>query len=226
MFVRFRQTNSTVQASLLAGRRIDGGVRHEQIVSFGSIKLPMTIDGRETFWRKLHESLARLGNRIAEVEQAKSMASIHARIPMVTPDERREHEIALAEREQHVWNGMHELLAERAAGMDGVASFATESATADRQGAADASTRAVDAADRRDRLRRGEDAPRGSEIDFEKIVRQAGWTSADIRHAVVLNELHKLSPEAVRSLSDISIKAGEHAHRAAARRMLRKLQRG
>ena len=70
MFVRFRQTNSTVQASLLAGRRIDGGVRHEQIVSFGSIKLPMTIDGRETFWRKLHESLARLGNRIAEVELA------------------------------------------------------------------------------------------------------------------------------------------------------------
>jgi hypothetical protein len=71
-----------------------------------------------------------------------------------------------------------------AAGMDGVASHATASATADRQGAADASTRAADAADRRDRLRRGEDAPRGSEIDFEKILRQAGWTSADIRHAV------------------------------------------
>ena len=104
------------------------------------------------------------------------------------------------QREQH---------ARAAEEMDSVASHATASA-----------------ADRRDRLRRGEDAPRGSEIDFEKIVRQAGWTSADIRHAVVLNELHKLSPEAVRSLSDISIKAGEHAHRAAARRMLRKLQRG
>src|SRR5262249_14656083 len=153
MFVRFRQTNSTVQASLLAGRRINGGVRHEQIASLGSIKLPMTIDGREAFWRKLHEILARLGNRIAGVEQAKIMASIHERMPMVTPDERRAHEIGLAECERHVWNSMHELLAERAEGMDGVASYATASATADRQGASDASTRAADAADRRDRLR-------------------------------------------------------------------------
>src|SRR5262249_34099649 len=162
-------------------------------------------DGRETFWRKLHETVARLGNRIAEGEQGKIMASLHERIPMVTPDERREHEIALAEREQYFWNSTQELLAERAEGKDGLASDATASATADRQGAADASTRAADAADRRDRLRRGEDAPRGSEIDFEKILHEAGWTSADIRHAVILSELHELSPEAVRILSDVSI---------------------
>jgi hypothetical protein len=108
--------------------------------------------------------------------------------------------------------------------MDGLASNATASATADRKGAADAGTRAADAADRRDRLRRGEDAPRGSEIDVEKILREAGWTSADIRHAIILSDLHKLSPEAERFLIDVSIKAGDRAKRAAARQMLRKLR--
>jgi hypothetical protein len=116
------------------------------------------------------------------------------------------------------------LLAEQAEGKDGLASNATASAAADRKGAADASTWAAEAADRCDRLRRGEDVPRGSEIDFEKILRQAGWTSADIRHSLVLNELHKLSPEAERSLSDISVEASERAGRVAARWMLRKLR--
>ena len=66
------------------------------------MRLPLTIDGRETFWRELHATLARLGNRVPADVQAKILGQIHARIPMVTVDERREHEIGLAERERQV----------------------------------------------------------------------------------------------------------------------------
>jgi hypothetical protein len=220
MFVRFRQTRSSLQATLLLGRRVGGRVRQEQIAALGSVKMPLTVDGREAFWRKLHELLARLGNRIPPEAQAKIMGEVHSRIPMVTADDRREHEIALADRERQVWNGLQGILAERAEGMDGVAASATASAAADREGASDAGARAAAAAGRVDRLRRGDDdVSRGQEVDLETILREAGWTTAKLNHCHVLAALPR---EALPILRDISIEAGERAVRAAARRMLRK----
>jgi len=61
MLVRFRATKSTLQATLLAGRRVDGRIRQEQIAAFGSVRLPLTIDGREAFWRALHETAGAVG---------------------------------------------------------------------------------------------------------------------------------------------------------------------
>jgi len=79
MFVRFRVTKSTLQASLLMDPRDAGRVRQERLATLGSIKLPLTIAGRETFWRKLHETMARLGNRIPAEARAKIMGQVHAR---------------------------------------------------------------------------------------------------------------------------------------------------
>jgi hypothetical protein len=220
MFIRFRQTKSTLQATLLVGRRVAGRVRHEQLASLGSIKLAQTIDGREGFWRELHATLARLGNRVPGEEQAKIMGQVHGRIPLVTADERREHEIGLAEREQRLWDGMRELLAERASGLADMASRASADGEEARKSAEDAGTRAVAATDRIDRWRRGDASVlRGQEVDLEKILRDAGWTTADIDHALVVARL----PEAVAvaGLRDISRAAGERAARAAARRLLR-----
>lgn len=55
----------------------------------GSVDVPPSIHGRLAFWAKLHERLAKLENRIDGEAQAKILGSIHARIPMVTPDEQR-----------------------------------------------------------------------------------------------------------------------------------------
>jgi hypothetical protein len=68
----------------------------------GAIKLPLTVSGREAFWRELHATLARLGNRLSADVPAKILASVQARIPTVTAEERCAHEIALAEREREV----------------------------------------------------------------------------------------------------------------------------
>jgi hypothetical protein len=87
---------------------------------------------------------------------------------MVMVDERREHEIDLAERAGKIWGMFRDILAERARGLDGVAANATASAVADRAGADDAGAKATAATDRLERWRRGEDAPRGREIELEK----------------------------------------------------------
>ena len=218
MFVRFRETKSTLQVTLLVGRRIDGRVRHEQVAALGTVKLPLHIDGRETFWCKLHQIMTRLRNRIPAEAQAKIMAQIHGRIPMVTVDERQAHEIALAERAQKMSTTIRDLLTEQAKDMDGLAVTATASAARARKAAADAGADAADAGIRAERWRRGEAAPRGQEVDLEKALREAGMTDAKLRHARVLGQLPS---EALPVLADISIKAGDAACRAAARRLLR-----
>jgi hypothetical protein len=51
-------------ALLVEGRRVCGKVRHEHIASLGSILVPATIADPVVFWRRLHERLAKLSNRI------------------------------------------------------------------------------------------------------------------------------------------------------------------
>ena len=63
-------------------------------------------------------------NRRSAAVQAAIIASVQARIPMVTAEERCAHEVVLAERERAVWDGMRDLLEERAAGQAELASEA------------------------------------------------------------------------------------------------------
>jgi hypothetical protein len=222
MFVRFRQMKTTLQVTLLVGRRVNGRVRHQQVAALGSVKLPLDLDRREGFWRRLHERLGRLRNRLDAAAQAKIMREMHARVPTVTADERREHEVALAEGERRLWDCMRDLLAERAAGLEDMTSKATASSAEARKSAEDAEARSAAAAERLERWCRGEDAPRGKAVDFEQILRDAGWTAADLRHARVLAALPE---EAVHSLTAPTLAAGERAKRVPARGSYRRSQR-
>ena len=174
MFVRFRQTKTTLQVTLLAGRRVSGRVRQEQVAALGAIKLPLTVSGREAFWRELHAILARLENRVSADVQAEILTSVQARIPTVTAEERCAHEIALAEREREVWDTVTELLVERATGTAELASEASSASVAARACAEDAFLRSCAARERIERLRRGEQVSRAF------CVRRAGrgrtWT--------------------------------------------------
>jgi hypothetical protein len=60
MFVRFRQTKTRLQASLIETRRIGGKVRHEHIASLGSVPTLPSVADRIVFWQRLHERLANL----------------------------------------------------------------------------------------------------------------------------------------------------------------------
>ena len=89
MLVHFRETPYGLAMSLVQTRRENGKVRHEHLASLGSIETPPSVAARIEFWRELHERLAQLSNRLDAETRGKVMGAVHARVPMVTPDEQR-----------------------------------------------------------------------------------------------------------------------------------------
>jgi hypothetical protein len=89
MFVRFRETPYGLQVSLIQTRREGGKVRHEHIAGLGAITVPTSAADRIAFWRRLHDRLSALSNRIVD-EQSKILGAVDERIPMPTPDELRD----------------------------------------------------------------------------------------------------------------------------------------
>ena len=92
MFVHFRETPYGLAMSLVENRRENGKVRHEHVVSLGSIETPPSVAARIEFWRELHERLAELSNRLDAETRGMVIGAVHARVPMATPDERRDAE--------------------------------------------------------------------------------------------------------------------------------------
>ena len=109
MFVRFRQQGNRLQASLMQTRRVSGKMQSEHIASLGSVDAEVSVRERLAFWAKLPERLARLGNRVGPDDQPKVYAALHARIPMVTPDEQRAIQEANAEGDERFLGAMRDM---------------------------------------------------------------------------------------------------------------------
>jgi hypothetical protein len=73
--------------SLVENRRENGRICHEHVASLGSIETPPSVAARIEFWRGLHERLAQLSNRLDAETRGKVMVAVHARVPIVTPEE-------------------------------------------------------------------------------------------------------------------------------------------
>src|SRR5262249_32521388 len=112
MFVRFRESDHRLQVSVVETHRADGKVRHEHIASLGSLEVPPSVRERLVCWGKLSDRLARLGNRVNAADQAKIYGAIHARVPMVTPDEQRAVQLENAEADEKFWCGIHNMHAD------------------------------------------------------------------------------------------------------------------
>ena len=191
MFVRFREAGRWLQISLVETRRVDGKVQYGHVAYLGSISTPPSIAERIVFWQNLHARLGKLANRV--VDPGPIMASVHARIPMVTPDEQRALQLANTEADAAFWKGLeavHQGMVDDHKGLIATA----ESAIAAGTDAASAAGNAAAAKERAERIRAGEDVPGGlgkphTREDCERILREAGWTDADIRRAVRLAEI-------------------------------------
>jgi hypothetical protein len=158
-------------------------MQSEHIASLGSVDAEVSVRERLAFWAKLPERLARLGNRVGPDDQAKVYAALHARIPMVTPDEQRAIQEANAEGDERFWGAMRDM---RTASVEEhcLSTFAqigaavmraitpasaraliarTETKIAEHAPkAAEAGERAQAAKDRLERIRRGESVPAAS----------------------------------------------------------------
>jgi len=82
-----RVSSATPQVSVLEAHRAGGRVTNEHIASLGSVERPPSVQARQLFWANLWDRLTGLSNRIGADDQAKIRNAVHARIPMVMPEE-------------------------------------------------------------------------------------------------------------------------------------------
>jgi hypothetical protein len=190
VFVRFRQTVTRLQMSLVETRRVDCNVRHEHVASLGSIAMPTTTSDRIAFWAGLHERLAKLSNRIGPEMQHKVMGDIHARVPMVTVDEQRALQLENAKLDARQWSAVGDLVAgSDVAGRKKLIEHHEAVIAAAEPVVAIASEHVQAAEGRVAAIERGEHVagdltPR----DFLALCKQLGITKADLRHYRFLNE--------------------------------------
>src|SRR5262249_24318873 len=88
MFVHFRGTPYELAGSWGECRRESGRMCGEHVASLGSIETPPSVPARIEFCRGLHGRLAQLSNRLDAETRGKVMVPVHARVPMVTPEEK------------------------------------------------------------------------------------------------------------------------------------------
>jgi hypothetical protein len=219
MFARFRKNKTRLQISLVTPRRVAGKVTQEHVGSLGSIADPASAYDRLEFWQRLHERLARLGNKMAAGDLAKVMAAVHARVPMVTTAEQRELKIKTAEEAARLAQSMHDMHADSVAGTKGLIARAAAGVSQGEAAMADLAKDAAESNERLDRLRKGEDAPAkiSRPMTGAEFMKAIGWTKADLRNARVLQQLHEIGA------TDDAIRAaiGERHKRAVFRKVLR-----
>jgi len=197
MFVRFRQTANRLQASLVETRRVDGKVRHEHVASLGSVPTPPSVADRIDFWRRLHDRLAKLANRVDAETHGKILGAVHDRVLMPTPEEQRALQLENAKADAKFWESVADMHAGTVTDHKALFGVADAKIAASEAERAKAAERHAYAKERLGRIERGEIVEGGigkpmSLDDFEAILLKAGWTKQDIREAVQHAELSKI----------------------------------
>jgi hypothetical protein len=190
MFVRFRQTKTRLQVSLIRSHRVDGKVRHEHVAMLGTVDAPPSVAERLVFWQRLHERMAKLGNRIDAATQAKLYGDIHARIPMVIADEVRALQLANARADEQTWSSLADLHAATASDHERLIATAERAKAAAAAEQAKATAQVTRAKDRIARTERGEDVDGGlgKPLTVATLI-EAGFTKADLTRFRQLNEV-------------------------------------
>lgn len=213
--------------SLIETRRMSGKVKHVHIAGLGSVGQPPEIIERIEFWQRLHERLAKLSNRIDAATQAKILGDIHARIPMVTPDEQRALQLENAATDKDQWSAIHGLFAGLAKDQGGLAAKAKKASEESEAQAVDAAAKAAVAQENIERLQKGEDVPGGlsKQRPIEEMLRAAGWTDADFAHMRIIGEITEIAGEAgFQKLLDATNKDRDRRELIVARSVLRQLR--
>ena len=76
IFARVRQTLHKLQVSIVDTRRVGGRVQHEHVAGLGSIETPPSVADRVAFWRRVHDRLPKLSNRIDATTQGRLMGEL------------------------------------------------------------------------------------------------------------------------------------------------------
>jgi hypothetical protein len=225
MFVRFRHQGRRLQPSLMQTRRHDGKVRSEHIASLGSVDADVSVRERLAFWAALPGRLDRLGNRVGPDEHGKIYGALHARIPMVTPQEQRAVQEENAKDDERFWDAMRDIGASSVEGHKALIARAETKIAEETPRVADAAEKVEAAKSRLEKLRRGESVSGGlgKKFDVVAAMKAAGWTPSMLRRSRLLASLTAaefeslLEPTRMHQRIDVADKAFERE----ARRVIR-----
>ena len=183
MFVRFRQQRYRLQASLMESRRVAGTVKSEHIAALGSVGLDISIRDRITFWAALPGRFARLGNRIGADDLPKIYGALHARIPIVTPDDQRAVQEENAKDDEQMWDALRDMSESSVTRNKGLVAAAEKRIAEETAAAAAAAERVTAARERLDRLKRGESVAGGlgRKLDRDAMIEAMGLTQSEAR---------------------------------------------
>ena len=226
MFIRFRSDGARLYVSLVRTRRVEGKVRQEHVASLGSITVSPSVADRIAFWARLHERLAKLSNRIDAAAQGKVMGDIHARVPIVTPDEQRDLQLENAKVDVDQWSVIRDLTAAKMADKEQLVAKVEANIAADKAVVSTADDATKKAQGRVAAIERGEivEGGLGKPQDWQELFKAAGITEADRRHAELLASIPE---DRWREFLDLFHRAMRRADRRistrAARTILRKL---
>jgi hypothetical protein len=225
MHVRARLHRRRIQISLVDTRRVDGKVRQEHIASLGSVPPEITPADRLAFWTQVHPRLTRLGNRLDPAALATVMGELHAKVPMVAISDPGlvAGKIETAERNAGIWTAVREhTLANIQQKRELIAKLAAEVAEEEKL-AADAADFAAQDRSKMERLKAGEDVDVGKPINVQAILKEIGFSDADMRHIQTVGALSEAGAE---QYIDQSIREhlqrNKRTTRAIARRILRR----
>jgi hypothetical protein len=183
MFVRFRQSDRRLQASLAETRRQDGKVRHEHVAGLGSVPIALSPTDRLAFWTKLHQRLDALSNRVDAAERGAILTAIHTRIPMPTLDDQQTVQLERARADAEFWSMLADGYAEQIDANKELLAKA-QRAIAEREPlAADTASKAQAAKERLVRVEKGETvAGIGPPLTRKDVRKMTGMTEAQLRH--------------------------------------------
>ena len=180
---------------------------------------------RLAFWAALPGRLDRLGNRVGPDEHGKIYGALHARIPMVTPDEQRTVQEENAKDDERFWDTMRDLNASHIEGHKAHIARA-EAKIAEMEPEVEKAAEKVEVArSRLEKLKRGESVAGGlgKKLDVVAVMKAAGWTPSDLRRMRLTGSLTEaefvalLAPERMKRRIDVADKAIERE----ARRIIR-----
>jgi hypothetical protein len=238
MFVRFRPSRDRLQASLVEPHRVAGKVRHEHLAGVGSIEVPMTVESRLVFWRKVEGRLAKLGNRVSADDAARIRGALFARIPLPSVDEQAAVQLANAQADAKLFAALHDMHAAVVTDHERFATTVESKIAEGRAVLADAAARLSATRERVAAIERGEAVAGGlaaGHFDIEAALRADGWSDADIQHCCDLAEVfaiarrlggadQSLADKVDRAITESSVAAGQAAQRKLVRRLLVELR--
>jgi hypothetical protein len=225
MFVRFRQQGRRLQARLMQTGRVAGKMQSVHLAALGSVDAEVSVRERLAFWASLPARLDRLGNRVGAEDHAKIYGALHARIPMVTPDEQRAVQEENAEDDSRFWEAMRDLAASEVQGNKGLIAHAEAKIAQSAPRAAEAAEGADLAKERIKRLRRGEAVAGGlgKRLDIDAAIKAGGFAPSAMKRMVLMASLTTAEFESLPIRN--GIEASDRALERAARRIVRARRR-